>query len=828
MKLLDYVFFEKKIHKFDTATCYGRSEQIFGQWVSSRKIDRNSFYIICKGGHHSYENNKLVNRINLQDILYDIKSSFNKLKIEFADCFMFHRDDENIDPETIYTICKELLNKNLCKNIGVSNWNTSRIQSVNEISIKRTGKTIINSSQIFMNYITLIKEPYANIHKINYEDYLWYQENKNHEVSVYSPVCFINSDSNIHKNIIFKNILEFLSVKFNESKEKILYVLIENIYNLNVKCITGSLTPSHIYEQSDLKKIFNLINGSYPNLTEILSVFLFDTPTNEPTNNIKSFIQNGFVGPFKMKNYENNNVIDEIKDYILNINKGDYNLLKNHHETNTIIRNLVNNKILHDIVNEYIGYECACWNTEFFIRDNNDDFKYTSNWHIDTYFDINEKYPHFTIQIGLTDNDINNSLKCIRGSHLNDYQQNYNKQNISGFAPLMLYDDSKINTDLIYNLLSTKGNIYLFSNYLTHGKGIIMNNSSVRVGLTLRLISKQAVVNRASSHVSKKIFYLGSKINNDTSENKTHNLIWQSVHNCFLNYCDKYKEVKIDLNQSYYEDSEVNIFETRNDMLKHYCSEIKTPKILEIGVFKGEFLDYIVENCDYNHIDAVDLFEGVTCSGNCDGNNVVYADVGKEYVKLIEKYKNYNNITINKASSVDFLKLQNDNTYDIIYIDGDHSYEGVKKDLEQSYRKIKNGRYIMGHDYEMNMEKAKNYYNFGVKKAVDEFCKKYSLSIISKGNDGCVSYCIKVIKDNQDKNNPSSLINKYVWENSNIEFLENGKMNAFGQGKYEFIDKYLVKCDFGGKEHLLKFNGNYSRFFSVRKDDFEVVLGDHL
>ena len=74
----------------------------------------------------------------------------------------------------------------------------------------------------------------------------------------------------------------------------------------------------------------------------------------------------------------------------------------------------------------------------------------------------------------------------------------------------------------------------------------------------------------------------------------------------------------------------------------------------------------------------------------------------------------------------------------------------------------------------------------------------------------------------------NQLLNKkYVWENSNIEFLENGKMNAFGPGKYQFIDKYLVKCHFGVKEHLLKFNGNYSRFISVRKDDFEVVLGDH-
>jgi len=69
---------------------------------------------------------------------------------------------------------------------------------------------------------------------------------------------------------------------------------------------------------------------------------------------------------------------------------------------------------------------------------------------------------------------------------------------------------------------------------------------------------------------------------------------------------------------------------------------------------------------------------------------------------------------------------------------------------------------------------------------------------------------------------------KYVWENSNIEFLENGNMNAFGQGKYIFIDKYLVKCYFGGREHLLKFNENYSTFLSVRRDDFEVVLGNSL
>jgi hypothetical protein len=69
---------------------------------------------------------------------------------------------------------------------------------------------------------------------------------------------------------------------------------------------------------------------------------------------------------------------------------------------------------------------------------------------------------------------------------------------------------------------------------------------------------------------------------------------------------------------------------------------------------------------------------------------------------------------------------------------------------------------------------------------------------------------------------------KYKWGNSSITFVENGKMNAFGPGKYYFIDKYLIICLFGGREHLLKFNQDYSRFVSVRKGDFEVVVGDHM
>ena len=137
----------------------------------------------------------------------------------------------------------------------------------------------------------------------------------------------------------------------------------------------------------------------------------------------------------------------------------------------------------------------------------------------------------------------------------------------------------------------------------------------------------------------------------------------------------------------------------------------------------------------------------VTCSGDVDGNNVVYYDVGTSFTELSEEYKDISNVAIVKSNSITFLGSQPDNTYDIIYIDGDHSYNGVKLDLQLAYNKIKNGGYIMGHDYDMNMKKAKNVYNFGVKRAVTEFCVTYKQTIIAKALDGCMSYCMQINKD---------------------------------------------------------------------------------
>ena len=75
----------------------------------------------------------------------------------------------------------------------------------------------------------------------------------------------------------------------------------------------------------------------------------------------------------------------------------------------------------------------------------------------------------------------------------------------------------------------------------------------------------------------------------------------------------------------------------------------------------------------------------------------------------------------------------------------------------------------------------------------------------------------------------NTLINKkYKWNNSTIIFLQDYKMKALGHGNYQFIDNYLVKCNFGKRQHLLKFNKDYSKFISIRKGDFNIVNGNIL
>jgi len=176
----------------------------------------------------------------------------------------------------------------------------------------------------------------------------------------------------------------------------------------------------------------------------------------------------------------------------------------------------------------------------------------------------------------------------------------------------------------------------------------------------------------------------------------------------------------------------MTIIETRNDLLDIFPSKIK---ICEIGVFKGEFSKIILEKLSPSELHLIDIFDGMMCSGDKDGNNIIWTNLNNEYIKLLEEYKEDKNVFLHKGNSLNILKNFDDEYFDLIYIDGDHSYKGVKNDLEISFRKVKYGGYICGHDYTLDKFPS-------VVDATNEFCLMNKLKIQYITKDGCPSFCI--------------------------------------------------------------------------------------
>jgi hypothetical protein len=195
----------------------------------------------------------------------------------------------------------------------------------------------------------------------------------------------------------------------------------------------------------------------------------------------------------------------------------------------------------------------------------------------------------------------------------------------------------------------------------------------------------------------------------------------------------------------------MELFETRDEMVKTLLCP--GSRIAEIGVFEGTFSDVLLSTKP-SRLWLIDPWDGISCSGDADGNNVRSVNLETVYYQLLQKYHDNPNVKLVRGRSpwalssletwFDNCPTPSDGWVDAVYIDGDHSYEGCLADLLTAERYVRAGGWIMGHDYSMNMSKAKNHYEFGVKQAVDEFCERRKLKLSAVAMDGCMSYAIKV------------------------------------------------------------------------------------
>lgn len=177
----------------------------------------------------------------------------------------------------------------------------------------------------------------------------------------------------------------------------------------------------------------------------------------------------------------------------------------------------------------------------------------------------------------------------------------------------------------------------------------------------------------------------------------------------------------------------MNVFTTDYEKnRKHLTTILNNHKLngygVEIGVKHGIFSQHLLSDWKCEKLYLVDPWEkqddGVYDETHHDHENDLSVCINnlKRYVGKYEIIKDYSYNAYSRFP---------DEYFDFIYIDGNHSYDAVKDDLIKWYPKLKKGGLIAGDDYTRLAEDYVFNYNFGVKRAVDEFAfeQKRNVSI---------------------------------------------------------------------------------------------------
>lgn len=131
---------------FDSGHVYGDGacERTFGAWVNDRGI-RDKIVIIDKAAHHNDDRR----RVTPFDISADLHDSLARLKFDYIDLYMLHRDDPTVAVGPIIDILNKYLNDGVIHSFGASNWSHERIQEANSYAAENSLQGFAYSSPNF-------------------------------------------------------------------------------------------------------------------------------------------------------------------------------------------------------------------------------------------------------------------------------------------------------------------------------------------------------------------------------------------------------------------------------------------------------------------------------------------------------------------------------------------------------------------------------------------------------------------------------------------------------------------------------------------------------
>jgi aryl-alcohol dehydrogenase-like predicted oxidoreductase len=135
-------WYERGGNAFDTSWVYGGGimEKLLGAWIESRGI-REEVVVTVKGAH--------TPRCLPDLLIQDFRESLDRLRFEYADLYIMHRDNLDVPVGEFVDVLGDLIEQGLIRGaLGGSNWSIERFGDLNEYAEKngKRGFTVLNNN----------------------------------------------------------------------------------------------------------------------------------------------------------------------------------------------------------------------------------------------------------------------------------------------------------------------------------------------------------------------------------------------------------------------------------------------------------------------------------------------------------------------------------------------------------------------------------------------------------------------------------------------------------------------------------------------------------
>lgn len=165
---------------------------------------------------------------------------------------------------------------------------------------------------------------------------------------------------------------------------------------------------------------------------------------------------------------------------------------------------------------------------------------------------------------------------------------------------------------------------------------------------------------------------------------------------------------------------------------------------IEIGVAKGAYSRAILKMAVPKKLHLIDPWEFQDdAEYKLDSHNVSNEENEirfREVQATFDKEIKNGTVQIHRGYSYQVVSSFNDHYFDWIYVDAVHTYQGVRIDLESFYPKVKEGGFILGHDF-TNRPGPLNRH-FGVVKAVIDFLRYFPCDFLAVTNESHPSFLL--------------------------------------------------------------------------------------